>query len=45
MSELTRHHRTTEQWNARIEAYLESDLTQQAFCEKHGIGFHRYRRR
>ena len=43
MSEPTNHKRTADEWQALIEAYLESGLTQKAFCEKHGIGFHRFR--
>lgn len=45
MSETSHHARTPDEWNALIEAYLESGLTQMAFCEKHGIGFHRFRHR
>ena len=43
MSESTNHKRTADEWQALIETYLASGLTQKAFCEKYGIGFHRFR--
>ena len=45
MSEPTNPKRTADEWQALIEAYLASGLTQKAFCERQGISFHRFRHR
>ena len=37
MSEPTNPKRTADEWQALIEAYLASGLTQKAFCERQGI--------
>lgn len=45
MSTKPQRRRTTDEWTALIEAYLQSGLTQKAFCQQHGISFHSFRHR
>ena len=45
MSEKAQQRRTTDEWTALIEAYLDSGLTQNAFCQQHGISMHTFSHR
>jgi hypothetical protein len=45
MSEASHQKCTADKWPKLIEQHLASGLTQKAFCEQHGVGFHHFHHR
>jgi hypothetical protein len=43
MSDTPNRKQPADEWTALIKSYLESGLTQKAFCEQQGISFHGFR--